>query len=95
LEELPELFVNGLKVELDWQKKDRHARLKICAHWWIGAVPRSVFGGNRSEPEAFDAEWADWGDGLRPQALPPSGRTAMVQFPTATAGSKPYHYYPC
>ena len=40
--------IGRLKVELDWLKKGRHARLKTCARWWIGAIRNSVFGGNAS-----------------------------------------------
>src|SRR5215212_4800976 len=38
--------IGRLKVELDWLKKSRHARLRRCAHWWIGATRRSVSGGS-------------------------------------------------
>jgi transposase-like protein len=49
--------IGRLKVELDWlKKKSWNARLKICAGWWIGTMPTSVFGGNANC-------WASTGQG--------------------------------
>src|ERR1700760_3011349 len=36
--------IGRLKVELDWLKKSRHARLTNCARWWIGGIQVSAFG---------------------------------------------------
>ncbi len=38
--------IGRLKVELDWLKKSRHARLTICARWWSGIMRRSAFVGS-------------------------------------------------
>ena len=36
--------IGRLKVELDWLKKSRHARLTSYACWWIATILRLAFG---------------------------------------------------
>jgi transposase-like protein len=40
--------IGRLKVELDWLKKSRPARLSNCASGWSRSMQRSVSGGNAS-----------------------------------------------
>ncbi len=38
--------IGRLKVELDWLKKSRHARLSVGGFWWTPIIPISVFDGS-------------------------------------------------